>query len=85
MPISNVNHTVDIIFTSDEIKELLKEKANQVLSNQRMVFDTISVDWDDKECNHSDKLLVEKPEEQLATVDRNAIPAFTLHFKAEGS
>ena len=85
MPISNVNHTVDIIFTSEEIKELLKEKANQVLSNQRMVFDTISVDWDDKECNHSDRLLVEEPEEQLATVDRNAIPAFTLHFKSEGS
>ena len=85
MPISNVNHTVDIIFTSEEIKELLKEKATQGLSKQRMGFGTISVDWDDKECNHSDRLLVEKPEEQLATVDRNTIPAFTLHFKAEGS
>jgi len=85
MPISNINHTVDIIFTSKEISEILKEKAHQQPSVQKMIFDTISVDWDDKECNHSDRLLVEEPEEQLVTVDRDAIPAFTLHFKAEGS
>lgn len=85
MPISNVKHTVEIIFTSGEIAEMLEEKASQLPSTQRMVFDTISVDWDDKECNHSDRLLVEEPEEQLVTVDRDAIPAFTLHFKAEGS
>ena len=77
MPISNVKHTVEIIFTSGEIAEMLEEKANQLPSTQKMVFDTILVDWDGKECNHS--------EDQLVTVDRKAIPAFTLHFKAEGS
>ena len=77
MPIANVNHTVDIIFTSKEISEMLEEKASQQPATQRMVFDTISIDWDGKECNHS--------EDQFVTVDRKAIPAFTLHFKAEGS
>jgi hypothetical protein len=77
MPISNVNHTVDIIFTSGEIAEMLEEKASQLPSTQKMIFDTISVGWDDKECNHS--------EDNFVTVDRKSIPAFTLHFKAEGS
>ena len=77
MPISNVNHTVEIIFTSGEISEMLEEKASQLPSTQRMVFDTILVDWDGKECNHL--------EDKLVTVDRKAIPAFTLHFKMEGS
>ena len=77
MPISNINHTVDIIFTSKEISEILKEKAHQQPSVQKMIFDTISVDWDDKECNHS--------EDNFVTVDRESIPAFTLHFKSEGS
>ena len=91
MPISNVNHTVDIIFTYEEISEILKEKAHQQPSVQKMIFDTISVDWDDKECNHSEDNFefwskkCNHSEDNFVTVNRKSIPTFTLHFKSEGS
>ena len=43
MPESNIIHTVDVVFKSEEILELLKEKSSHLSSVNKMVFDTITV------------------------------------------
>ena len=75
MPKSNIKHTVDVIFKPEEVIELLKEKASYLSSVNGMVFDTVTVNFDDSD----HKLL-----KGLPGIIKY-VPGFTIHYKAEGS
>jgi hypothetical protein len=72
MPESNIIHTVDVVFKSEEILELLKERSSHLSSVNKMVFDTITVN---RVYEHGN----------LTDADLTEVPGFTVHYKAEGS
>tara|TARA_R100001086_G_scaffold249551_1_gene189673 strand:+ start:1444 stop:1689 length:246 start_codon:yes stop_codon:yes gene_type:complete len=81
MPLSNIKHTVDIIFTPEEIKEILIEKASQLCSTNKMIFNNISINWKIRPGTQD----IHTSEDVMIRINKKDIPGFKLHFKSEAS